>query len=158
MRLSSNWRRAAFVLSIFVATSGLLAACGGGGDGNDEDYVTAICESRTILDDVFDIIFTAAFSDEEPDQETLDKLVEGFEKWIDALDDANPPPDAADAHDAAIDSMRELIDSLKRGDEGIKSLFDDDDSATLDPPQAVKNRLRNVAAGVEADDDADLFG
>lgn len=149
----------AFALSIFMATSGLLAACSsGGGDGNDEDYVTAICESSTILEDVFEIIFTAAFSGEEPDEETLDELVEGFEEWIDALDDANPPADAADAHDAAIESMREVIDSLKSGDDGLESLFGDDDSVTLDPPPAVTNRLQRVADGIEACDDIALFG
>ncbi len=150
----------AFALSIFMATGGLLAACGGGdGDGSDEDYVKSICEANLLLEDVIGILFQSAFGGEEPDQEALDELVEGFEKWVDALDDANPPADAAEAHDALIDVIRQGLDELKSGDADLEtlSLFGDDEDLP-EPPQAVRTRLNEAAAGVEVCEGSELFG
>ena len=161
MRLSLIWRRVAFALGIFMATSGLLAACssGGGGDGSDEDYVKSICEANLLLEDVIGILFESAFSGEEPDEDALDELVESFEKWIDALDDANPPSDAADAHDALVERIREGLDELKSGDADLEtlSLFGDEEDLP-EPPQAVRDRLNEAAAGVEVCEGTELFG
>lgn len=141
---------------MLIATSGLLAACGGGsGDGNDEDYVKSICEANDILDEVIGEAMAAAFSGDEPDEDALDGIVSAFEKWLDALEDANPPADAADAHNAIVDSLKDGIDDLKSGDADIDTMFGDDD--TPEPPQAVQDRLNEVAAGVEACDGTELF-
>lgn len=83
--------------------------------------------------------------------------MEGFEKWVDAIDDANPPSDAAEAHDALVDSIREAIDEMKSGDADLDTLFSEDDDLP-EPPQAVQTRLNEVAAGVEACEGMELFG
>lgn len=147
----------AFALGIFMATSGLVAACSSGGDdGNDEDYVKALCDTSPILDEVLAVALASAFSDEEPDEETVDEMVKVLEKWVDALDDANPPADAADVHNSTVDTLRDSIDQIKSGDSGIDSVFDDDDEA-LEFPTAVQDRLAAVAENTEACDDLDFF-
>lgn len=156
MRPTILWRRTAFALGILVATSTLVAACGGGsGDGSDEDYVKAICESNDILEEVIGEAMAAAFSGDDPDEDSLDGIVSAFEEWVEAIDDANPPADAADAHNALVDSLKDAVDDLKNGDADLDTMFGDDD--TPEPPQAVQDRLNEVAAGVEACDGTDLF-
>jgi hypothetical protein len=85
----------------------------------------------------------------------MDDLVSAFEKWADALDDANPPADAADAHNALVDTLKEGIEDLKNGDADIDSMFGDED--TPEPPQAVQDRLNAAAADVEACEGTELF-
>ena len=157
LRISLNWRRVAFALGIFMTTSGLLAACSsGGGDGSDEDYVKAICESNEIFDEVIAAAFAAAFSDdaEEPDE---DELISTFERWADALDDANPPADMASYHNALVDGLREAIDAARDGETDSENMFDDLDDLA-EPPAEIQERLAGVATGVSECEGQELFG
>lgn len=155
MRPTVFWRRAAFALGILVATSGLLAACSsGGGDGNDEDYVKAMCESGDVLEDVLGVMISAALSGNEED--AADEVADALDEWVDALDDANPPADAADAHNALVDGIREAVKAIRDGEGDIDSAFDGMDSAP-EPPQAVQDRLAAVAADTPECDGQDFF-
>lgn len=157
MGLPRHWRRAAFALGLLVATSGLVAACSSGdAAGSDEDYVKSICEANDILDEVLGVAITAALSGEEPDDEALDDVASAFERWLDALEDANPPADAADAHEAVIDTLGEAIGALRSGDSDFESMFDDIEDPP-EPPQAVQDRLNAAAADVAACEDTELF-
>ena len=145
-------------LGIFMATSRLVAAySSGGGNGNDEDYVKALCDTGLILDEVQTVALASAFTDDQPDKETADEMVDVLQKWVDALDDANPPADAADVHNATVDSLRELIDAIKSDDSRIDSGFDDDTEA-LEFDPAIEQRLAAVAENTEACEGLDFFG
>lgn len=151
-----NWRRAAFALSLLVAITATAAACGGGGggDGNDEDYVKALCESGDILEEVITVAFTAAADGDE--DAARDAVVEVMEKWADALDDANQPADAADAHNALVDGLRDGIQRLKDGDSDLDTVFEGIDPS-IDMPQAVQDRLEVVANNTAECEDGGFF-
>lgn len=156
MRLTKFTRRAAFGLGIFLATSGLLAACGGdSGDGSDEDYAKSICESNEVLDEVLGAAIAAAFSGDD-DEDATDEVVSAFEKWLDALDDANPPSDVADYHNTLIDGIREGIDAIKDGDADLESAFEGI-AEPEEPPQAIQDRIGAAAANVPACEGVELF-
>lgn len=155
MRRTVFWRRATLALGIFLATSGLIAACGGGSsEASDEGYVKAICESNDVLEEVIGAAIAAAFAgDEEPD---TDEMASAFEKWLDALEDANPPSDMEQYHDALVDGVREAVDALKSGDGDFESIFDGIEEPE-EPPQEILDRLNAAAETVSECEDMELF-
>lgn len=139
-----------------MATSGLLAACGGGGGGggSDEDYVRAVCESSSKLEGVLAIAIGAALSGGGDGAEEV--FAEALEEWVDEIDDANPPADAADAHNRMVDGLNELIDALKSGDTNLEDSLDNID-IDAEPPEEVQERLAAVAADTLACNDVSFF-
>ena len=155
MRLAQHWRRGAWAIGSFVATSGLVAACSsGGGDGSDEDYVRAVCESGEVLDEALGAMISAALSSDE--NEAGEVMANALEPWLNAIDAANPPSDAADAHNELVDVLREYIDGLRSGEISIEDDFGPLDNAP-DPPQAAQDRLAAVAADTPACDGREFF-
>jgi len=156
VRLTTLTRRAAFAVGIFLATSGLLAACGGGGgDGSDEGYAKSICEANDVLDEVLGAAIAAAFSGDD-DEDATDEVVAAFEKWLDALDDANPPSDVADYHNGLVDGISEAIDAMKNGDADFESAFDQIVEPE-EPSQAIQDRIGAAATDVPACEGVELF-
>ena len=155
MRSPVFLRRAAFAHGILVASSSLLVACGGGDDaGSDEDYVKAMCESGDVFTAAIGAAMAAAFDDDE--QAATEAFTEALSDWVDAIDDANPPEDAAEAHDALVDSLKQAVEALEDGDADLETAFDDIDDAP-EPPQAVQDRLAAIAADTPECTDSDFF-
>jgi hypothetical protein len=155
LRLNVFSRRAAFALGILVAGGALIAGCGGGdSEGNDEDYVKAMCESTDSMTDLLGVVLAASLSDD--DEKAADEVADAMEEWANAIDDANPPADAKEAHEAIVSGLRDAIKALRDGDADVESAFDELDSAP-EPPQAVQDRLSEVAENTPECDGANFF-
>jgi hypothetical protein len=154
LRLALHWRRASYALGLLFALGGLIAACGGSsGGGSDEDYVRTMCESGDILEEALGSMLAAAFSGDE--DEAADAMADAFEEWVDAIDDANPPEDVAETHEAMVNGLRDALDQLRDGETSLEE-FDALDNIP-EPPQAVQDRLQTVAEGVPECDGAEFF-
>lgn len=137
-------RLALLGIAPFALGASLLAACGGGdggGNGNDEDYVAAICNAgKDFSDDLF-----AALGDIDPDaseEEAIEAFIEPFENFANAVEDANPPSDLSDWHNDTVDTLNELVEQIKDGD--LDALESDDDPFG-EPPAGAQERLQAIA-------------
>jgi len=67
-----------------------------------------------------------------------------------------PPADAADAHNALVSGLRDGIQRLKDGDSDLDTVFEGIDPS-IDMPQAVQDRLEEVANNTPECEDGGLF-
>ena len=140
------------LMGLFAIGALALAACGGGGGGgggSDEGYVKALCNATNNFTEKLGEAFTAA--DEE---EATKTFIDAFNAFVDDMDSANPPSDAKEAHDAMVKALKDAQSAV---DEGGLDALNSIDFPTIEPDQAVQDRLAKVAEGVSECDGADLF-
>ena len=126
----------ALIAALLLTIGAIAAACGGGGDGDSqtigqyferlETLAASFDDRGTELEEGFDI--TADTSDDELIELSRDFLRGGLtvlEDFVDDLDGLDPPAEAADAHDTAVDAGKAAIAALQ----DVVDRFDDVESA-----------------------------
>lgn len=126
----------------------LFGACGGdddggGGGGSDEDFVAAICAAgRDFADDFTKVMDENA--DLTETDEIAEVMVEPFENFAKAVDDANPPEDLEEWHGEVVTALNGIVEGLKSGNEDeILAALDADPIS--DPPADATARLEALA-------------
>lgn len=122
-----------------LAAASLLGACGGDGDdgGSDEEYVRDVCTALAAFNERREEL-TAGATAADPAQVAED-FGDALSDLASAMDDADPPDDAAEAHDSVVQSLEDAADAVDEG--GIEALFDVElPSVQMEP--AVRNRLQ----------------
>lgn len=142
---------------LFGACGGDDDGGGGGGAGNDEDFVAAICAAgRDFSEDFAKVIEENA--DLTETDEIAEVIVEPFENFANAVEDANPPEDLEEWHGEVVSSLNNIVENLKSGNEDdILAALDADPIS--DPPADAVSRLEAIAEDNEDCQEADFtFG
>lgn len=129
----------------------LAAACGGDGDGSDEEYVTAFCETQR----EFTTTLEAAIRDASTTSD-FDAIAEPFETLAGNFKDMDPPEDMKDWHEDATDQLSATAERVKeeRNLQAVTSLPQDPLKGMPDGPRA---RLQRAAANDPACDGLNVF-
>ncbi|MGE0601799.1 MAG: hypothetical protein AB7J35_20655 [Dehalococcoidia bacterium] len=143
-------RRARFSLVALMALPLVVSACGGGGDGSDKEFVTDLCDATTQLKTDFAAAVKDA-SGQTDSGKAVDRLIPPLEAFVKAFDDAKPPKDLKEWHNAASDQLAAAVEKFKT-EKTLASLEGFGDSPVPDPPADAKARLREVAQNIDACD------
>jgi hypothetical protein len=125
--------------------------CGGGGDGSDEEYVTAFCETqREFTTTLEDAIRNATTTSD------FDEIAAPFETLADEFEDMDPP----EGHEGLVRrDSRAVVGHRGAGEGGAK--FSAVTSLPRDPltgmPEGPRERLRDVADGEPACEGLNVF-
>ena len=140
-------KRALLAISVTFAIPAFAGCLGGGGSGDDESFVRALCEAQTELSDGIDEAVAAAGSQTDP-QKTIDLLIPPLEDYVGAFQDAKPADDMKEWHSAAGQQLEAAVERFK-DERTLASLEGFGDSPVPDPPAVQKQRLRAAAIDVE---------
>lgn len=133
----------------------LFGACGGddGGGGSDEDFISAICKAGA---DFFADLEEVDTEETDPSK-LMESFAEPFDKFANAVEDANPPEDLETWHADAVKSLKDIVAKMEDGD--VKALDSLGDSPFPEPPAGTQERLNAIAEDNEDCQEADLgFG
>lgn len=140
-------KRVILAVSVTFAIPAFAGCFGGGGSGDDESFVRALCEAQTELRQGVDEAVAAAGSQTDPEK-TVDLLIPPLDEYVSAFKDAKPAEDMEEWHSAASDQLEAAVQRFK-DERTLASLEGFGDSPVPDPPVAQKQRLRDAAADVE---------
>ena len=144
-----DWKRVAgsFVLmTVLVAPAAV--SCGGGGDGNDEDFVTGLCEASSALRAGVEKAVKDGASSTEPGK-AVELMVAPVDAFVKAFGDLNPPKDLKTWHKDATRQLETTADTF-RSEKKLTALEAFNDSPVPDPPAEAKVRLQTVAKEIPA--------
>ena len=142
-----------FVLPAVGIAALSFAACGGGSEPSDEDYVKAICNAgKDFGENVQELIANADPNDEEQVAEDFNDLLRDF---VGDIRDANPPEDVEEGHNSLVASLEAAVQAVE--DEGMEAIFTfEEPDFTL--PDDVAARLSAIAEDTpECVEAGDLF-
>lgn len=125
----------------------VMAACSGGGETSDEDFVAELCQAVVHLNTGFESAVKSASTETDP-AKAVEKLIPPIEEFVEAFDDAEPPKDLKDWHDSAVTRLDAAVAKFKEA-KTLASLEGFGDSPVPDPAPADKQRLREAAQNVK---------
>jgi len=154
-----NFRKLGLYVGIAPVVLGatLLSGCGGGGgDANDEDFVSDICGAFADFSEALEKVQSdpEKLAEAASDPDKLSALfVEPYEDLANAFADANPPSDLEDWHEEASKAMKDQVQALKDG-EDVDEIFSGDPFP--EAPSGPDERLSKVAENNEDCEEAGL--
>jgi hypothetical protein len=128
----------------------VLPACSGDKAGTDDEFVQELCDATKTLDQQFAAAVAQSSQETDP-AKAVEALATPLDEFVKAFDDANPPEDLEDWHDAATKQLRTAVDKFKE-EKTLASLEGFGDSPVPDPPAEAKARLRDAGKDVEGCD------
>jgi hypothetical protein len=108
--------RAVTMIGAALAVMVALSACGGGGDSMTlEEYFAALEEADTKFSQETDAVFEGVTDPEDVDaiRDAFSGLPDVVDEFVNELDDINPPDEAEDAHERAVDAGNAFVDVLR---------------------------------------------
>jgi hypothetical protein len=139
-------KRRRVALGAFLLAPALMIGCGGG-DSSDEEFVTELCDAVVRLNTDFEAAVKDASAETDP-AKAVERLVPPVEEFVDAFDDADPPEDLKEWHDASVAQLEAAVVKFKEA-KTLASLEGFGDSPVPNPPAADKQRLREAARNVD---------
>ncbi len=126
-------------------------ACGGDGDGSDEEYVTAFCEAHR----EFTTSWSAAIQNASTTS-SFDDIAEPLEVLADDFDDMNPPADMKDWHDETTKQLSATAERVKE-EKNLQAITSLPNDPLTGMPEGPRERLRDVAADDPACQSLNVF-
>lgn len=144
-----DWKRtlgSVVLLAALVAPAAV--SCGGGGDGNDKDFVTGLCEASSALRAGVEKAVKDGASSTEPGK-AVELMVAPVDAFVKAFGDLNPPKDLKTWHKDATSQLEATAETFRK-EKQLTALAAFNDSPVPDPPADAKVRLQAVAQDIPA--------
>ena len=162
-KLPARWLL--LVPAVFGAFAMAAVACGGDSEaGSDEDYVKAVCQAGSRLEErsadleaELEQIMADADSETEGLAEVLELTAPLISDFANDLEKANPPADVEEFHEQLVDAFKSIARLTEDGDVEAYLEQSEDAFANFEPPRAIQDRLNAVAANISECGDSDFF-
>lgn len=87
-----------------------------GGGGKEEEYIRTICTAFGDFGDSLNSILTDPDNQNASEDEALELFEEPFADLLDAIDDADPPGDIDEFHEALVNTLEDSLEGIRDGD------------------------------------------
>ncbi|MEX0782803.1 MAG: hypothetical protein WD557_09140 [Dehalococcoidia bacterium] len=88
----------------------------GGGGSDEEEYVADLCGAIGDFGDALTQIISDPENQDASEDDALDLFEEPFEALLNTLQDADPPGDVNEFHDALVENLEDTLDKIRDGD------------------------------------------
>lgn len=142
-----DWKRVfGSVVLMAAVVAPAAVGCGDGGDGNDKDFVTGLCEASSALRAGVEKAVKDGASSTAPGK-TVELMVAPVDAFVKAFGDLNPPKDLKTWHKDATEQLEKTAETF-RNEKQLTALATFNDSPVPDPPADAKARLQTAARDV----------